>query len=122
MPEFSWEPLDFLDVLGVVPQEEEFGVSYHYAIIREHLRLELTVWVYNSDVDLSIYVRPQEQPVIRLNLLGCPGARVVNDKRGKFIEFAAANLLSGRFDAETAPPYGFRLWVEPAIRVEPFAY
>jgi hypothetical protein len=47
---------------------------------------------------------------------------VVNDKKGKFIEFAAANLFLDRFDLTTPAPYGFRVWADPYIKVEPYAY
>jgi hypothetical protein len=34
MPQFSWEPLDFLEALEVVPIEEEYGISYRYLLAR----------------------------------------------------------------------------------------
>ena len=120
---FCWEPLDFLEALGVIPLEGEYGASFHYVVIRSPVRLELTVWPLNADVAVSLYCAPQVAPVLRLNLLDCPGARLVDDKRGKFIEFAGAtNMFAGRYDPSAAAPYGFRLWVEPFIQVEPFAY
>jgi len=122
MPEFSWEPLDFLELLGVIPEEEEYGTSYHYVLACSGLRLELTVWPLNADVALSLYASEQVTPIVNLRLLDCPGARVVQDKRGKFIEFAAANMFSGRYDYTAPAPYGFRLWIEPYIQVEPYAY
>jgi hypothetical protein len=54
MPEFSWEPLNFLDALGVVPVEEEYGVSYSYSVDRKPLNLALTIWSLCGDVELSI--------------------------------------------------------------------
>lgn len=123
MAKFSWEPLDFLDALGVIPEEEEYGASFHYVVVRAPIRLELTVWPLNADVAVSLYCLPQVEPVLNLTLLDCPGARLVNDKRGKFIEFAAgANMFAGRYDFTAPAPYGFRLWVEPYVQVEPFAY
>ena len=55
-------------------------------------------------------------------MLGCPGIRSVSDKRGTFLEFAAANTFTGRYDGYSVIPYGLRLWVEPQILIEPFAY
>lgn len=52
----------------------------------------------SGDVTVGVYCSTQLEPVINLSLLDCPGARVVDDKRGRFIEFAAANLFAGRFD------------------------
>ena len=122
MAELSWEPVEFLEVLGVVPQEGEYGTSFHYVVPHAYQRLELTVWPLNADVSFSIYVHDQVAPIFKINLLDCPGARVVQDKRGKFIEFAAANIFSGRFDNTVPAPYGFRLWLDPHLQVEPYAY
>ena len=113
MPEFSWEPLDFLDAFGVVPVGEEYGISYSYSVDRQPLNLSLTVWPMAGDVELAIRCEGLAEPVVLLNLLGSPGARVVTAKNGKFIEFAAANLFAGRYDNTRPPPYGFRLQLEP---------
>lgn len=122
MPELVWEPVDFLDLLGVAPDEAEYGASFHYVVHREDLRLELTVWPMSGDVAVRVYGSTQRQPVIDLNLLDCPGARVIDDKRGRFIEFAAANLFAGRFDHTVPAPYGFRVQVDPFVQVSPYAY
>ncbi|WP_445178051.1 hypothetical protein [Pseudomonas sp. McL0111] len=53
---------------------------------------------------------------------GCPGIRVVDDKRGKFLEFAAADTFAGRYDGYSVMPYGLRIWVDPQIFLEPFSY
>jgi hypothetical protein len=122
MPELVWEPVDFLELLGVAPDEEEYGVSFHYVVHRRELRLELTVWPMSGDVAVGVYCSTQSQPVVNLSLLDCPGARVINDKRGRFIEFAAANLFTGRFDNTAPAPYGFRVQVDPFVQVSPYSY
>ena len=99
-------PLDVVDLLSVVPEEEEYGISFHYVVQRPNVRLELTLWPMDGDVAMSIYCATQTQPVIRLDLYGCPSARMVKDKRGQFIEFAAANPFFRCFDSQS-----------PAIRV-----
>lgn len=122
MPEFSWEPLDFLDALGVVPVGEEYGISYSYSVERLPLNLSLTIWPMAGDVELAVRCEGVTEPVILLNLLGSPGARVVSGKEGKFIEFAAANLFAGRYDITRPAPYGFRLRLEPSWQVTAFSY
>ena len=122
MPDFSWEPLDFLDALGVVPVGEEYGISYSYVVDRKPLNLTLTIWPLSGEVELKIRCEGVSEPVVFLNLLSSPGARVIDDKRGKYIEFAAANLFAGRYDNTHPAPYGFRLWVEPNFQVTTFSY
>ena len=67
-------------------------------------------------------VKGWQSPWFFLNLLGCPGARVVTGKDGKFIEFAAANLFAGRYDITRPAPYGIRLKLEPNWQVTTFSY
>jgi hypothetical protein len=122
MPEFSWEPLDFLDALGVVPIGEEYGISYGYSVDRKPLSLMLMIWPMAGDVELTISCEGVAEPVVRLNLLESPGARVVTAKDGKFIEFVAANLFTSRYDITRPAPYGFRLRLEPSWQVTTFSY
>lgn len=119
---FEWEPLEFLEALGCAPEVDEDGLSYAYEVSRNSLRLLLTIWPLDREVQVSLHDVSQKEPLFHLRLVDTPGARVVDDKRGKFIEFAGANLFSGRFDPNVAAPYGFRLWADPYFKVEPYAY
>lgn len=122
MRELVWNPVDFLQVLEVVPKEGEYGTHYLYDVERGGLRLHLAVHPLERDVSIKIVCGEQVEPVVDLNLLDCPAARVVQDKRGQYIEFAGAKAFSGRYDQSDAPAYGFRLWITPYIQIEPFAY
>jgi hypothetical protein len=122
MPPLAWNPVDFLEVLDVVPVEGECGTSYVYRLTRNEVRVELAVYPFESDIALKIYFGQQSTPVINLQLLDCPAARVVRDKQGDCIEFAAANAFSGRHDETTAARYGFRFRVRPFVQVEPYTY
>lgn len=122
MTRFCWEPLDFLDILGVAPVEADFGISYSYVVDQLPLTLSLKIWPLDGDVEVAIRCAGMRDPVIHLNLLSCPGARVIGDKRGKYIEFAAANLFSGRFHDAQAAPYGFQLRIEPNLQISTFSY
>jgi hypothetical protein len=122
MPEFSWEPLDFLDALGVVPVEEEYGISYSYSVERLPLSLALTIWPMAGDVELAIRCKGVTEPVVFFNLLNSAGARVATGKDGKFIKFAAANLFAGRYDITRPAPYGYRLRLVPNWQVTTFSY
>lgn len=122
MPLLIWDPFDFFNVLGVIPSEGEFGVSHQYIVEQGPIRLQLTVWQYESDVEIQLWAASLPNPIIRYSMLGCPGIRVVDDKRGRFLEFAASNTFTGRYDGYSVIPYGLRLWVEPQIFLEPFTY
>ncbi|MGY2339011.1 hypothetical protein ACW9HW_07160 [Pseudomonas sp. SDO5532_S415] len=122
MPLLTWDPFDLIAVLGVFPSEGESGTSHRYVIEQGTVRLKLTIWQYESDVEIHVSEASLPNPIIKYTMLGCPGIRVVDDKRGKFLEFAASNTFPGRYDGYSVIPYGLRLWVEPQILLEPFTY
>ncbi|WP_434607318.1 hypothetical protein [Pseudomonas sp. R1-7] len=97
MPQLIWDPYDLFAVLGVIPSHDEYETSHQYLIEQGSLRLELTIWQYDSDVEIQMWEASLPKPIIKYTLLGCPGIRVVNDKRGTFVEFAASNAFTGRY-------------------------
>ena len=122
LPELAWNPVDFLQVLEVVPEEGEYGTAYHYDLERRGIRLQLSVFPLDRDVFIKMFCGQQEAPVVNLRLIDVPAARVVDEKLGQYIEFAGAKAFAGRYDETSAPAYGFRLWVVPFVQIEPFAY
>lgn len=89
---------------------------------RQGVTLELTVWPLHGDVTIELACDRQPQPRVKVNLLSCPAARVLQYKRAQYIEFAATKAFAGRYDETSAAPYSFRLWLDPFIQVEPFSY
>jgi hypothetical protein len=89
---------------------------------RRGIRLQLSVYPLDCDVSIKITCGQQEAPVVNLRLIDVPAARVIEDKQGRYIEFAGAKAFAGRYDETSAPTYGFRLWVSPILQIEPFAY
>ncbi len=122
MPQLVWDPVDVLSVLEVVPDIAEYETSHRYVVEQAGVKLQVTIWHYDSDVEILLWAGSLPAPVLRYNLLGCPGIRLVEDKRGSFLEFAAANSFTGRYDGYSPMPYGLRLWIKPQILLEPFVY
>jgi len=120
MPQFGWDPIDVLSVLNVLPVIGEDETSHQYLVEQGPVRMQVSIWQYDSDVEVLLWVAPLPEPVVKYSMLECPGVRVVNDKRGTFLEFAAANTFTGRYDGYSVIPYGLRLWVEPQVVLEPF--
>jgi hypothetical protein len=103
MPNFSWEPLDFPEALGVVPVEEEYGISFQYFFSKQSVSLELTIWPFDGDVELLLRCEGMTEPLVCFNLHECPGARVVRGRQSTSIEFSAAKSFGGRYDHVDAP-------------------
>jgi hypothetical protein len=122
MPLLTWDPFDLVAALGVIPDHDEYETSHQYLIEQGSISLKLTIWQYDSDVEIQVWERSLPNPIIKYAMLGCPGIRVIDDKRGKFVEFAASNTFTGRYDGHSVIPFGLRLWVDPQIFLEPFSY
>lgn len=120
MGRLVWDPFDVFSVLGVAPEEGDYEISHRYVVEQSGIRLELTIWQYESEVSILLWSEHLPNPILRYDLLDCPGIRIVNDKRGNFLEFAAANTFTGRYDGYSVIPYGLRLSIEPQISLEPF--
>jgi hypothetical protein len=112
-----WNEIDFLTYLEVEPVIGEYEIEYRYEVLQSPLRLLLSVFHLAGDIYISIFCDHLELAVIDFAIRDCPGARVVNDDRGNYIEFAAANCFTCRYDGESVIPYGVRLFVRPQIRV-----
>lgn len=120
---FAWDKADFMGVLGVLPVESnDFGANYEFDVSRGPVTLSLGL---NADTgDCSVFVRCQGQqtPVFEAIYLGSPGARVVLDKRGSYIELGAPSSFEGSYDSTQPLRQGLRLRVEPSISVESFGF
>jgi hypothetical protein len=116
----TWNETDFLEYLQVEPEIGRYETEYRYEVTQLPLRFLLSVFHLAGDVYISVYCDPLESAVIDVAIRDCPGARVVNDQRGNYIDFAAANVFGTRYDGESVIPYGVRLFVRPHIRVELF--
>jgi hypothetical protein len=121
MPEFLWDPVDFLDVFGVAPIEHEDGCN-EYKMPRQGVNLSVSIWPLDGDVFIKLTCDNQSPPLLEVSLLSCQAARVLQDKRGQYTEFASAKAFTGRYDETFIAPHGFRLWVNPFVQVEPFFY
>ena len=122
MSQIIWEPLDLLNVLGVIPEIDEYETSHKYVISQPPMRLEVLLTQYDGDVEFKLFVAPFATEVLRFSMLECPRVRAAHDKRGQYLEFAATNAFTGRYDGYSVIPYGIRVWIEPHILLEPFSY
>jgi hypothetical protein len=116
-----WDPTDVLGCLGVIPIEDEDGVSHAYSLEKGGLRLELTVFQYAGDICLTVYRDGIVAPIVDLSIVDCDAARWIHDERGSYLEFAAGRLFGGRYDGDSPIPYGARLSVDPSISLRFFS-
>lgn len=120
-PMLVWNEYDFVECLGVLPKVEDYVTSHHYAVAKDGLRLELTVFQHDGDIYIDLFREEIENSIFRMRLLDCPGTRYVKNQTGlDYLEFAAAKSFGNRYDGESVIPYGVRLTVNPHFRIEMF--
>lgn len=122
MAHLIWDDLALLELLGVAPEVDEDKTSYHYLLEQDPLQLELAIFPYSGDVSVRLAVKALEMPVLEISLMDCAGLRVINDGRGRFMEIGLGRAFGHRYDPESPTPFGFRLWVEPNLRLQPYTY
>jgi hypothetical protein len=54
VPELQWDETDFIECLEVVPEVEEYKTSYVFAVLRNDLRMLLTVRPHESAIQVTL--------------------------------------------------------------------
>lgn len=118
---FCWDKTAFIELLGVIPVESnESGADYHFRLQRSPITLDLGLNEDMGDCSVVLHCQGHALPLFRAVYLGSPGARIVHDRRGHFIELGAPGSYAGRYDGEQPLRRGLRLRVEPGLCVETF--
>ena len=116
---FRWDETDLIEYLGVIPTIDEDLEGRHFAVVRNGLRLHLSIYDYNGEVGLSLSREGAERPLFGMLVRGCPGVRLVrNRERPDYLEFDAPS--GDGYDGEPVSGMGMRLAVDPDISVELF--
>lgn len=97
MPQLHWDPQDFLECLGVMPEMDEFWDSHSYAVTRSGLILLVTVWQRESLVRCALSRQNQETPLVSLSLAVRGEARRRREKWGEYLELLGCRVVSDRF-------------------------
>ena len=127
MPELDWNPEEFLECLAEVPEIEDYGTAYVYTATREGITLELTVWPYESVINLSLTPEGQQRPLAAFTLAVRGAVQYQDEKWGESLVFKNCVVVPGRFyyvawedvfDAGKYPGYmEAELSVHPCIRL-----
>lgn len=118
---FSWDHIAFIELLGVVPVERnDFGADYLFEVERPPLTLTLGINEDTGDCSVLVHCRGQDAPAFRAVYLGSPGARVVDDRRGCYIELGAPGSFDGSYDSMQPLRHGLRVRVAPCVSIETF--
>jgi hypothetical protein len=97
MPHLEWNETDFLECFAVEPTVDEYGISFSYEVERDGLRLLLTVWLYESVVQASLFRGSRDIALFTCAAYVRGVSRFVNDQRGRYLEFENCIIAPNRF-------------------------
>jgi hypothetical protein len=121
MPSFRWDEVAVLKFFGTLPEEsEEFGRNVTFRVHDGEVLFEFSVNLDTADCSVMLGLRGREAPLFQAIYLGSPGARVVEDRRGYFLEIGAPGAFAGPYDAQQPLGQGLRVWLEPRLQVSVF--
>lgn len=69
MPQLQWDAQDFLECLAVLPEIGEYNECHSYTIEEHGLTLLLTLWQYESVIQITFHHEGQEKPVLSFALV-----------------------------------------------------
>jgi hypothetical protein len=87
MPQLRWDQREVLECVGVVPETDEYDTYHSYTIEREGLKLLLTLWQFESVLQLSLYRGNQRDTILHMALAIRGPVQFKRTKRYEWEEF-----------------------------------
>lgn len=97
MPQLEWNEFDFLDCFAVEPIAADYATSFNYEVERDGLRLLFTVWPHESVIQASLFRTDSETALNTWAAYVRGVARLVDDQRGRYLEFEDCIIAPDRF-------------------------
>ncbi len=98
---------------------DEFG-NATYVFRGEPVSFTLHCSTFDGDATIIANLAGQEAPLIKIGLTGCPDAKVLSDKRGKYVEFVGQSSLEDSRRGTIRKILGFRVFFGPTPMIEVF--
>ena len=100
--------------------EDDFG-NHVYVFESPVGTVILSYCINDGDTSVELFVKGQDSPIVKIDIQGCMEIIVVNDKRGKYLEFSGRLCIESHISrGQQVKTTGFRLQIEPFLLVEPF--
>jgi len=114
--------IDIYEILELASKFSEDGYgNYNYVFEASIATVVLDYCIYDGDVSVKVIVQGQNEPILKIDLLGCKKIDVINEKRMKCLDFTGIFRVENDFSRRQQPNNtGFRLQIEPFLTVEVF--
>ena len=117
----KWDPTDLLICLKVEPRTDVHGIDHYYEVVKDGLRLRITVFQYEGDVYFSLSRdTPDAKPLIDLKINQCPAIELVERGGDEWLDFHPGLQLEMPHDKPMSIRQGVRVRIYPDIRLELF--
>lgn len=128
MSQLKWDKTDFIECLEVIPEVEDYDVSYTYNIVKSGIHLTLKVWHLESIIELSLKNAADENTITSFSILIRGEAEYIKSKETEFLLFRNSLVLPSRFSyldlggvnklESSDIGYNIKLSVNPTVYIE----
>ena len=115
----KWNPVDLLECLEVEPTGDVDGVEHSYEVIKDGLKLLISVFQYDGDIYFSLMRKDEsEKMIIALKINQCPEIAFTKFGKDEYLEFFPGRQCLEKFDKQSSITKGVRVRVKPDIKLE----
>ena len=115
----KWDPTDLLECLEVEPNVDKDDDEHSYEIVKDGLKLLISVFQYDGDVYFSL-MRENEPKltIVTFKINQCP--EIIFKKFGKdeYLEFLPGRQSLESFDKQNSITKGIRVKIRPDIKLK----
>lgn len=124
MPQLHWDSYEFIECLGVLPNDDGYGAKLHYLVEHDELALEVTVWQYESVVELHLRSAKSGNTITRLFLVIPTQIQYERSAHAEYLLFKNVAVSPSRFfynDLSCNPfnPNEFKAGVNVRLSIKP---
>lgn len=115
----KWDPTDLLECLDTEPSVDKDGVEHSYAVIKNDLKLLISVFQYDGDVHFSLMRENETQTsIVTLKINQCPKIALNKFGKDEYLAFFPGRQTFEGFDKQSSIRKGVRVRIHPDIKIE----
>ncbi len=95
MSRLNWDETDFVEVLEVIPEIENYEVHHKFDFVRGNKRISLLVWQLESFIQIKVFDEHSKNPFLNIAFY-CRGESKV-DSKNDVINFSDCIFVENRF-------------------------
>jgi len=85
----EWDPTDLLECLEVEPTADKSGVEHSYTVIKNGLKLIISVFQYDGEVYFTLMRENEtEDTIIDLKINQCPEITFSKSGKSEYLQFS----------------------------------